>query len=538
MALRLASIVLLLLGCAASSAAAQSLGLDPEHDTPIWMRTWSALGTSADLPRRLEGVGTATSGLMFGPPRIGTFWTAGNPAGLVEGARDTRSDFSGTWSRQSGNYHRPLEPNGTTLAQGAAQAWKGFSPTFAMLGRVTFDRERLEPGSRAVTTEPFGSSPFVTTDTSGSGVRRTRATLEGAAGWRLGKWGVGLTLGYEAREHSSTTSGIVRKIRLATPGGVFGIARRLGGIELAIHARYRHRTEETDVAEKYENGRVYELVGYGEALGIDILGATGDYIRHRAENASAAGGSVAGAFGPTRWTLLAEATRLRETLWRQEVNDPPRDRWDANGWRARAAIQRSLTPRWLLTMHANAASLSGTGDLALDTAGIIFTAHESAFATEMELRLLPLDQGWTGSLTVGWTHESRKRQDLMVHLGSSISANTPSVGFDIGRTIGSRLLVSMGAALAPYGPTSTIPDPAAAGPVYRYYVAPELDLYASRATPTAFSFLIQYRGGKNAVLWLTGRGERLSSSESVPLSAFTPGGNRSAASFAGGITLR
>jgi hypothetical protein len=537
-ALKSGTIILLLFGSVAGSACAQSLGLNPEHDLPVWMRAWSALGTSADLPRRLEGAGTATSGLVYGAPRIGTFWTAGNPAGLVAGTRDTRSDFFGAWSRQQGDYHRPLDPGATSLAQGAAQAWRGFTPTFAMLGRVSFDRERLEPGSRAVATEPFASSPFITTDTSSAGVRRTRATLEGAAGWRFGRWGVGLTLGYEAREHSSTSSGIIRRIRLATPGGVFGIARTLGSVELGVHARYRHRTEETGVIEKFESGRVYELIGYREVPGLDIVGVSGAYFRQRAENAAAFGASLSGGFGNTRWTVLAEKTRLRERLWKQEVNDPPSDKWSANGWRARAAVQRPLRERLLLTLHANATSYSGSADLALDSAGVVFTADESAFSSEAELRLLPAERGWTGALIVGWTHESRKRQDLTAQLGSNISANTPSVSLDVGHTVGPRLLLSAGLELAAYGPTSTIPDPATAGPVYRYYVAPELDLYASRATPTAFSVLVQYRSGKHGTLWLSGRTERLSSSEATPLSSFTPGGSRSAANITGGITIR
>src|SRR5438128_10387084 len=76
---------------------AQSTGLDPEHDLPAWMREWSSLRAAADLPRQLPGAGTATSSLLFGPPRIGSFWTAGNPAGLVEGVRDSRSDFWASW---------------------------------------------------------------------------------------------------------------------------------------------------------------------------------------------------------------------------------------------------------------------------------------------------------------------------------------------------------------------------------------------------------------------------------------------------------
>ena len=98
--------------------------------------------------------------------------------------------------------------------------------------------------------------------------------------------------------------------------------------------------------------------------------------------------------------------------------------------------------------------------------------------------------------------------------------------------------MAVGGALALYGPTSALPDPDNRGPVYQKYSAGELDLYASRATPVAISLLLQYRVGKGATLWLSGRTERLSSSESVPLSSFSPGGSRTATSIGGGVTLR
>jgi hypothetical protein len=99
-------------------------------------------------------------------------------------------------------------------------------------------------------------------------------------------------------------------------------------------------------------------------------------------------------------------------------------------------------------------------------------------------------------------------------------------------------LVAAGGAISLYGPTSELPNPTNRGPVYQYYFAPELDLYSSRAMPVAFSLTLQYRTGKAATLWVSGRSERLSSSESVPISVFSPRGSRVSNSIAGGVTLR
>jgi hypothetical protein len=406
-----------------------------------------------------------------------------------------------------------------------------------MLGRVVFDQERLDPGTRADASSPFGSSPFVTLDTSGTGFRRTRALLEGAAGWKLGGWGLGTTLGLEARDHSTIVSGVVRRVRLATSGVVLGATRRIGGVEVGVLGRYRHKAEEIRVFQRSAASWLYQLAGYRE---VEPIAAQPPYYRRREETSSAFGVSLAGQFSKARWTLYAEGTRLREGLWRQQINDPAKDRWNASGWKARAGLQRPMGSRGLLTVHAHISSLSGDGDLSTDSAGVIFMAEESVWDIEAELRLLPAGRGWTGSATLGLARESRERRDVGGNspIGTNVSAVSPSVAVELGRDVGGSFFVAFGGALSLHGPTSALPDPRNRGPVYQSYAAPELDLYSSRATPMAVSFMLQYRTGKSTTLWMSGRTERLSSSESVPISPFTPSGSRTTTSLAGGVTLR
>lgn len=514
--------------------AAQSLGLNQDHDLPVWMRSWSALGSRAELPRRLPSAGTATSAFHFGAPRVGAFWTAGNPAGLVQGTRDARTDFAAAWSRQTGDYRRPLDPGAARLLQGAVQGWKGFSPSFSLLGRVVFDQERLDPGTRSDFTEAFPSSPFVSTDTSGSGVRRTRARLEGAAGWKLGRWNAGVTTGYEARDQLSIISTVVRRVRSVTPGLVLGFSRTLGGIELGGFARVRRTAETVLLYTRTGSGRVYELTGYREVPLIDL---SNSYYRRREQNSSSLGGTLGGGSGRTRWALYAEADRQTERLTRQQQNDPAVDRWDESGWSAGGALQRSLGACWLFTLHARTVRLAGDADLALDSTGSIFHASESALDTELELRKLSPGGGWSGALTVGIARESRSRRDSTIALATTVTSTTSSVALELGRSLGSRGFAAAGAALAYYGPTSSTPNVASRGPIYRYYFAPEYALYSSRARPSAVSFLFRYRVSKNANLWSSGRLERLSSAESPPFSPFVPGGSRTAGSFSAGITV-
>ncbi len=516
----------------ATGAAAQAFGVNPDRNAPVWMRRWSALGSRADLPRRLPSAGTATSGFVFGPPRVGSFWTAGNPAGLVEDARDARTDFQGGFNRQSGDFRRPLDPGTARLVQAAAQSWKGFSPTFSLLGRVTFDQKRLDPGTRSDFTEAFPSSPFVSTDTSASPVRRTRAVLEGVAGWRLGRWTVGITGGYEGRDHLSTVSTTIRRVRSTTPGLVLGIARQLGGIQLGAFTRLRHTAESVLLFTRTGSGRVYELTGYREAPPITL---STSYSKRREQDLSSFGGTLGGHTGRTRWILYAEADRQSERLTRQQQNDPALDRWDQSGWSAGGALQRRFGPRWLLTLHARGVSSSGDADLALDSAGVIFHAEESALEAELELRMVPADREWAGILTLGMAGESRTRRDSTTGLATSVTSGTPSLALELGRQLGPRMFAAVGGALAWYRPTSTIPNPAKQGPIYRYYIGPEYALYSSRSHPTAVSFLMRYRVSPVAMLWTSGRLERLSATDAT--SNFIPDGSRRAFSITAGVTV-
>jgi hypothetical protein len=515
-------------------AAAQSAGLDPDHDLPVWMRAWSALSAGADLPRRLPGAGTATSALFFGAPRVGTFWTAGNPAGLVADVRDSRSDFGAAYRRQSGEYRRPLDPGAAKLMQVSGQSWRGFSNSVSLLGRVSFDQERYDPGTRADMTDPFSSGPLVTTDTSGAPVRRTRAMLEGVAGWRSGRWSVGVSAGYEARENSSILATVTRRDLLNTPAAVLGVSRGIGGTAtLGVYGRFRHRSETIRLIPGSGATNVYDLQGYSEVTLIGVL--INPYYRRREENARSFGFSLDGG-SRNRWTVYAQTNSLHDRQWRQQSDQPPKDAWDATGWTAGGAVQRPLGASWLATLHARAVSLSGEADLAQDTLGVFFTADESLLELEAELRRVPDTGGWLGVLTVGFDRQSRNRRDLAAKLETRISSGSPWVGVEVGHTVSGRLSLSVGGAIAAYGPTSALPDPALQGPVYQVYVAPEVDLFGRTAHPTAFSLLARYRTGGAGFLWLSSRTEHLSPSGAA-LSSFSPSASRSSTFVSMGVSV-
>lgn len=510
---------------------AQSLGINPQQATPRWLAGWSALENQADLPRRLLGAGHAASAFLEGEPRTGLFWTGGNPAGLVDEISAPRTDFSGAWARQHGDFRRPLDPGAVDLLQASARSWKAVTPAFAVLGRAAMDRERLDPGTVADLTQPFASSPFITIDTSAAPMRRIRTLLEGVASWRVGEWGLGATLGYEARENTSIVSPVVRRISVQTPGIVLGAARLFGGTRVGLHGRYRHRAESILLSERAGDARVYEFIGWTEPPAIDVIGS---YYRRREENSASAGMSAAGSLGSLRYGLVVEAHRVRERLWDQERNDPDRDRWDANGWSAGMALQQPLAPGLMLTLQGNVASLDGDALPQRDSI-VGFTTSEGVADLEVEVRRRHVRSPLELVIAAGFRREWRDRQDERLILGTTARTNSLSARVEIGWRAAERWFVSAGGALSASGATSRIPDPAVLGPLYRQHLAPEFGIIASDASARAVLGYVSYRVGSQSSLWGSIRTEGLSPNGLASFS-FRPGGDRTSTSVTAGIT--
>jgi hypothetical protein len=506
--------------------SAQSPGHGPE--------TWSPLETRADLPRRLPHVGAVPASLLLPAPRVGFFWTAGNPAGLRGELSDARTDFALATSHESGALRRPLDPGASTIRQASGMGWTPVDSRLALIGRVVFAQERFDPGAHADVVEAHPTSPFVTLDTSTTATRRTRVRLEGAAGLQLGAWGLGLALGYEAREHQTIAAGLVRRTRQTMPGASIGLTRTIGSVRLGPYARWRNRAETITLIERAAEGKVLQLEGLREVRPLEIVSF---YYRRIEENTPSVGWSVAGPLVGGMWTLYAERSWLRERLTRQEANNPAEDTWIVDAWSGGGAYQRLVARRTLLTLDARYTRLRGDGDLALDSTGVMFQAAERAASASAELRVLPDTVGW--SLVVGlhvrW--EYRLRDALTVPIAAHVTGLTEGVSFELGRSFSPRVLASATLGFASYSANSSFPSPTALGAVYRTYVLPEYDLASRPAQPLLGAVAVQWKVSPRTSLWMRATGERASPTKQGPTS-FGPEGSRSVVGASVGVTLR
>ena len=516
----------------ARPAVSQVAGGSSENQ-PSWLVTWSPLETRADLPRRLPFVDGA-GGLLLPPPRVGQFWTAGNPAALQHELSDTLTDFGVTLAHESGSLRRPLDPGASSQRRASAMGWMPLTERVAVIGGVTLEQETFDPGSHADVVEAYPTSPFVTIDTSISATRNTGARLEGAVSTRFGTWGLGLALGYDALERETISAGLVRRSRRAVPGATLGLTKQIGAIRLGPYGRWHSSAETVYLIERAGEGLVIQLEGLRDVQPLDILSF---YYRRIEETTPTAGWSVAGPLGRGSWALYVERSWLRQRLTRQEADNPASDTWDAVAWSGGGAYQRPLRARALLTVELRYMKLRGDGDLALDSTGVIFRANESAIVGSAEVRVLPDSSHLAVAigLQVRWEH--RQRDALTVPIAAEVTGLTNSVTIVLGRQLSSRLFGTATLGTAGYSANSSYPAPYALGSIYQTYELPEYDLASRPAHPWLGAIGLRWTASPRTSLWLTAAAQHVSPSKEGLTASFGPRGSRSFVDLSVGVKL-
>jgi hypothetical protein len=532
------AVISLAAAAGARVGAAQSLGLAQGRDLPAWMVGWSPVDSHADLPRLLPSAGDALPLLLLPPPKVGLFWLSGNPGALPAEVGPEYSDFMAARSGQSGDYHRPLDPGGDDLTQVSALSWTPVGRRAGAIGRIVVDQELQDPGTYSDQAQPYTSNPFVVTDTAQSPMRRIRARLEGAAGARVGAWGLGAALGYETRDDYTRHAAFLRFDRQVTPAVALGLTRSFGdsGLVLGVHGRWSAGAETIDLIENTASGRVYQLEGYEDVPARDVQG----YHRRMESDEVSGGGGASGRLAGARWVVFGEAARYREGLWSQQFTDSPgKDRWEAHAWTVGAAAQRALGSQWLVTVQGRYTKLTGNGNLASDTTGPIFRAREHSLSGRAEIRLLPTADGWTGVAVLFVVNDRRVRRDTVAGIWTDLETLTPGIAVEAGRTVLKRLFVSAGAAYASYMVRGAIPQALARGPAYQMMIAPEIEIDATPAAVTALSLSLRWQVRDGMAVWATARSEALAPTTSglQRASGFRPDGSRTASCLAFGVAL-
>ncbi|MGH7445375.1 MAG: hypothetical protein ACREKM_10880, partial [Longimicrobiales bacterium] len=384
---------------------------------------------------------------------------------------------------------------------------------------------------------PYSSSPHTSADTSGAAVRELHARLEGSGGWRLGNWGMGLSLAYETTDAHTEGSLTPRFRRTGAGGATAGIVRSFldGQLTLGTYARIlAHAQRVTISAARGEVARVYPIEGLSEPVAIDF--ATGAYIRRIERDEYGFGASASVRALGTHWVLWGGYSQMTEVQVAEVRRGAAEDRFEPSGILAGLAAQRDFADeRGQLTLSALFRSLQGDATrAALAAEGVLFQADEQQVDASLDFRWR--SDAWQAAILAGVQHESRMRWDILEGTGSDLSAWRPHGAIEAARAFG-RLSVGLGAGVSSFAPSGTVPGREGHAPAYDRLIAPELALYASPAMGYSAELSARWSTDSGRRLWTSvGYGSVSPRGDGASL-PFDPEGRRSTWIVSAGVTL-
>ncbi len=499
--------------------------------TVSWFGAWSPLRPVLDVPRGLLRAPLAPGILEAPAPLTGAFVLAGAPGGI---ARDFRAWLPGDttrWSElrvressEAGAYKRPLDVSDARVTQAIGQGWSPVGARGVAVGRFILDRERHDVSGFTQRVAPYWSSPFIITDSVTPPMQRTRVRLEGAIGWELAGFGVGISAGLESRDHNSVNAPLRRSGRAATPGGVLGADRALPWLGLVVGAYYKwSEANETNVLNAVPLPTIlYQLQGYDEPFGFIVTESNPVFVRNDRQ-LNAIGGTAQLTVLGTRVVVVHEQAIRNEDQYKNLVSlNAPTDRWRATGSTSHVQATRAFGRSVRAMVVGSRTSLSGTATRS-DLTGIAFDGADEQLAVEADIRA---SRGaWTGALLGGVTQRSHARFDYVVERRTALEINTPFVGGEIARRVG-RGALSIGASMATRAATGGIPPlpTVESAPTYRRLLQPELAYESAESQAVAAWSSVRVPVASQWLV-LSARAERTSPS-SVATGRLQPDGER------------
>jgi hypothetical protein len=496
-----------------------------------WWQQWSPLAPVADLVRRPAPVPTFPFVVLAPAPRVGLAWTAGNPAALARDAADAHTEFRSAARGESGAYRRPLDAGRTNSFLASAAGWRPLGATGGVVGGVTVERAVLSDGAFAGVGEPYAMTPHAFADSSGTDLGRTLARLEGAGGWRLGNWGLGLALGHQSWDTRTGVTQIPRSQRGSRSGGSLGLTRDVapGLATVGVHARWLSEVQHLSVSTRAAETTVFLFEGYGEPV-LTRLGARQGYTRRVERDGGAAVVSAQVRAAGVRWVAFGEASKLDERQFGQLFsNDPPTDQWVTRGHRAGIAAEAGAAGRGThVVAILRWASVAGDATRAgLEEEGTLFEADESVVDGALDLRFDP-GNGWDAGVQVSVAREDRDRIDRLARIRSSVQAWRPGIAVEAARALNDQITLGAGTGLAWYTPSGGIPDPSHLREGYRTWIGPEFAYVATPSRTLAALVTLQWRSPGGQAVSLEAGHDHTTARESATVFQFTPTGSRTA----------
>lgn len=515
------TLALLISGSRLRAQISGELAAPRPSGTPGWMSAWSPLAPLGDLSLERPVSEPLLPGVLSDPaPRVGAFWTAGNPGAIAVDVESSYTRAGSGYEEASGDQRRPLDP-GRAIQRGLrGRAWGPLGESGAGVGHVSVLRSRYSGGAASSVPEPYTSSPLVLGDSLGHTLGTTTALVEGAGGWALGNVAFGLALGFRGEESRTVASPVPRVVRTSVPGLTAGVtwqpgedAPRVGG-----YARWRRGVRAVQVVARTAPDRIYEFVGFDEPLTSGVGPGGGSFFSRRVESgARAVGASISGRDLGLRWVAWGQTETLTDDRFQDLTQEPSRETWEADGASGGLGLETAVGGSLRASLVGRYRTVSG--DLfrpRFDDP--TYGAESSRWRWTGRLRRVT-DGAWEGGLSLHLVRDARTRSDRVARVGSDLVTWEYGAGLTVGRRITGGLRVSVGGGLVRYVPTTVqVPNPAAMDELYVQWIAPELAVHATEATVRAGAATLSLDVGSGTRLWL-----RAADAELSPGDAGLPG---------------
>lgn len=503
-----------------------------------WLDRWQPLGNPLDIPRPDPAGETSAFALLAAPPpRAGLFWTLGNPAALPAEAPGSWSGYALDLARAEGGYRGPLDPGAEDDLRLRAEGWGQAADKVTVVGRATLGRSRLAAPAYALTATR-GSSPLVVLDTTGSDLATTGADIAGAVGIGLGRFALGLSLGFEGGETRTIEAPVPRSTRTAAPTAMAGATwRPTGGdrLRIGVHARWNRSAHWVSIWSRAAPTRVYELAGYSEPAPIDVTATF--YRRNIESEALGFGAGVAGRLGDIDVLVFGETGAAEDRHWSVEVNDPPTDRWNADALHFGLVAGTSLLEERLRVLGGiEHTRLDGRARIAEHEDAVTFTADESA--TDLWLDLRSTAAGWLLGLRVAGRRLDWLRADSLDAAAASLESWTTAVSFEAARLLGAGFSAAIAGGVSTYRPAGAIPAPADRGRGYLDFIGPQLAECASDAGSRAAALTLSWSPAeRHTILYVQARAASSAPEGAMRLPLAPAGNARDQIGIAFGVQL-
>ncbi len=430
-------------------------------DSP-WRWRWTPLrpigGLGLPAPVPTEG----PRALELPLPVVGQGWSARNPVGLSDDIREDLTRVTLATHSAQGRYRVATSPANLSSFVTEYGGWRRLHTRSAVIGRVAIERASQEAGNRSVLIAPDLSSPFVPTDTNAPATKRTRVTLEGGQGIGLGRWRLGIALGYEGTSDNAERSRIALVRRSAIGAVSAGAALTLGATgRIGLTARRVSRNETANVFPNPGVARLYLLDGCLNVNPQDYVLEGNPFFRRADRVGDALGVDASGRVWSAAWSAWANRERAAERQIALIASNVPTQRWTTTGLEFGATAQRKFGSV-LATVLAAGKTQHGVSVRAPVTSRQ-FEADASRLTVVSDIRWAPSGSAWGVASVLRADRQSQRATDRAARTSPDISAWSPAADMEFIRSSGKRLSYSAGIGAGYYTPIATIPSIAARG---------------------------------------------------------------------------